>query len=189
MRSNHRPMLMQFNIESPDSDLFKDQLRIYRNISAYAAPIAPPLWRLHILLTIPELTHNQVIVFHDSNATRIRVDPTPRYILLESWTVSFTPSSRSSPSSSAAYASEPPSSQDRAEIALSTVYKQSISVFRSLYTLLRVLPAWRLHKRSARRSRTRNTNSSMGIEVRVANAERALESGILDFGESCFPCR
>lgn len=117
----------------------------------------PPL-ELQVLLSVPELMTNQVLVLADPNSPRIRIDPTPRYVLLESWLVVFHPGD---------------SSDDTQQ--LSAVYKQSISVFRGLFTLLRLLPAWKLCRKLRRPDA-----SNLAIHVRVASPKE--ETPILKFG-------
>ena len=112
---------------------------------------------------MPELATNQVLVLCDAAATRARVEPTPSHVLLESWVVVFSPGRLYD--------------GDRQDVALSSVYKQSISVFRSMFTLLRVQPAWKLFRRLRRPE-----SSNLAIHVRVA--DRAREDRILKFGAS-----
>ncbi|KZT71074.1 hypothetical protein DAEQUDRAFT_135657 [Daedalea quercina L-15889] len=137
-----------FNLETPDPEIFRDQTRFYRSISTIH-PVPP--FRLQVLLCIPELANNQVLVYHAPNSSRLRIDPTPTHVLLESWDLSFRP--------------EQYRNDDRSEITPPTIYKHGISLFRSIFTLLRILPAWKL----ARRRRTGgNRNGNFTIELRVA---------------------
>lgn len=67
-----------FNLETPDTDLFtREQKEPYKALLSSGSPItsrpprslpppinAPP-FELQVLLTIPELTHNQVLVVQD----------------------------------------------------------------------------------------------------------------------------
>ncbi|KAF7969472.1 hypothetical protein HWV62_27261 [Athelia sp. TMB] len=140
-----------FNLETPDTDLYRDQLRIYRSISAPRPPQTPPPLELQVLLVIPELANNQVLVYQAPDASRVAVDPAPRFILLEKWLLAFTPAITSSKESS------------EGDVAPSTIYKHGIPLFRSLFTLLRVLPTWRLFKRLRRGAR----NANLGIQIRV----------------------
>lgn len=193
--------LAQFNLETPDSDTYKDHLRVYRALSTLDGP--PPPLELQVLLTVPELTNNQVLVQHDPapHASRVRVDPAPTHILLESWALAFVPlppppsstSSSSGASTSSSSADSPlegPGAQARpgaaADVTPATVYKHAIAVFRSLYTLLRVLPAWRLVKRLQRRAGGAGRNGQLGIALRVAgeHAPPAVDLRVLGFGES-----
>ncbi|KAJ8594090.1 phosphorylated protein that interacts with Vac8p, partial [Rhizopogon salebrosus TDB-379] len=118
-----------FNLETPDSELFKDHLRMYRAVST--SPTPQPL-ELQVLLSVPDLTNNQVLVHLAHDSSRLRVDPTPRHIVLENWLLNFTPSSP-----------EAPGDSDADSVAPSTIYKHGIPLFRSIYSLLRLLPSWK----------------------------------------------
>ncbi|KAI0300502.1 phosphorylated protein that interacts with Vac8p, partial [Multifurca ochricompacta] len=115
-----------FNIETPDAEIFKENMRPYRSLSN--AP-SPSPFELRVLLSIPDLSANQVLVCRGADSSRLRIEPTPQYILLESWSLQF--SSRRHGGSG------------DTDFGLSTVYKHGIGIFRSIYTLLRVLPTWK----------------------------------------------
>jgi hypothetical protein len=152
-------------------------MRIYRAVSS---PSPPPPFRLDVLLRIPELVNNQVLVhISPDNHARTRIHPTPPYILLESWLLQFDPN----PSSSHSSASSSPlsSSHDTPDVAPSTIYKHGIPLFRSFYTLLRILPAWKLHRR-LRRKVGGNRNGNFSIQIRLHNTDRD-EARVLRFGE------
>ena len=51
-------------------------------------------------------------------------------------------------------------------MSLATVYKHIMSVIRSMFTMLRVLPAWRICKRLRRRAQPAG-NGALGIDLRV----------------------
>ncbi|EPS95097.1 hypothetical protein FOMPIDRAFT_1054486 [Fomitopsis schrenkii] len=137
-----------FNLETPDPEIFREQTRPYRSISTLE-PV--PAFQLQVLLCIPDLASNQVLVYNAPNSSRFRIDPTPTHVLLESWDLSFRP--------------EPYRNDDRSEITPPTIYKHGISLFRSIFTLLRILPAWKL----ARRRRTGgNRNGNLTVELRLA---------------------
>lgn len=152
--------------------MLKDQTRIYRYISKLPLP---PLFQLQVLLCIPELTNNQVLVYIAPDSSRKRLDPTPKYIVLESWDLAFTPR-------------DPEHDQDDMyDITAPTMYKHGIPLFRSLYTLLRILPAWKMAKRIRGRGGS-NRNGHFGIQLRVQGQGTELPEsmppeGILDFGE------
>ncbi|EPQ51250.1 hypothetical protein GLOTRDRAFT_141074 [Gloeophyllum trabeum ATCC 11539] len=154
-----------FNLETPDSDLYKEHLKLYRYISAADSPRT---LELQVLLAVPELTNNQALVYRAPDSSRLRVDPTPRYILLESWTLAFRPAAHSG------YG-------DASEVAPPTIYKHGIPLYRSLFTLLRILPAWALFKRLRRRTSGANRNANFSIRLHVQSANERLE-GILGFG-------
>ncbi|PFH49853.1 hypothetical protein AMATHDRAFT_132443, partial [Amanita thiersii Skay4041] len=128
-----------FNLETPDSDLFPRELReLYKAIST-TFPAPPPTLYISVLLAVPELSNNHVLVAlaqsqqqqqsQPGSSSRIRIEPTPRYVLLESWSMTFTSRPKDVP---------PPT-----DVALPTIYKHGIPLFRSLFSLLRILPAWK----------------------------------------------
>ncbi|KAI0070745.1 hypothetical protein K474DRAFT_1669744 [Panus rudis PR-1116 ss-1] len=147
-----------FNLEIPDADAFREHTRIYRSISSLSTP---PPFQLQVFLCIPELTNNQVLAYVAPDSSRSPIDPAPRYILLETYTLSFAPDQSSSSSS---------------DLTPATFYKHGLSLFRSLFTLLRILPAWKLARRLRR---TRNGN--MKIELRVEGSSEATPD-VLSFG-------
>ncbi|KAF4584887.1 hypothetical protein EYR40_001712 [Pleurotus pulmonarius] len=156
-----------FNLETPDSELlFKEAREPYRSLSSYVPPSTAPPLEIQVLLTIPELASNQVLV-HLNNDIPSRIDPTPRYILLESHVLHF-----AHHGSTASFSS---SSSSASDVAPPTIYKHGIPLFRSLYTFLRVLPAWKLYKRLKRRA-GRNGNMSMIVRVKEADDD------VLEFG-------
>jgi hypothetical protein len=129
-----------------------------------------------VLLSVPDLSANQVLVCRGADSSRLRIEPTPQFILLESWSVQFTPRQEGSGSD--------------ADLGLSTVYKHGIGLFRSIYTLLRVLPTWKLHKRLRRRGAVpSNRNANLNIELRVRSGQNQ-DGGVLGFGKhpsaACF---
>jgi autophagy-related protein 13 len=168
-------------------------LRIYRSVSS----TPPPPFELQVLLSVPELTSNQVLVYQAPDSSRVRIEPTPRHILLETWLLVFSPTP-SSPSSSSRQQqqyrygevdSSASTSSSSGEVAPSTIYKHCITLFRSLFSLLRILPAWRLHKRLRRRTGGGNRNGSLGIRLRVRGLGMdegdsiAVDESILGFGK------
>jgi hypothetical protein len=83
--------------------------------------------------------------------TRVtRVTPTPLSILLETQTLSFSTEN----------------SLEEVSVELPQVYKQTVSLFRSLFTLLRTLPAWKL-QRKLRRARQSSSSANLSLVVRV----------------------
>ncbi|KAJ3966918.1 autophagy-related protein 13-domain-containing protein [Lentinula raphanica] len=153
-----------FNIETPDPDLWtKEGRELYKTISALRT--LPPL-EIQVLLTVPDtLTNNQVLVYISPDSSRVPIQTVYKYILLERWTLELNfqdiyPSSSDSSVSSTSTGS----SGGSGSVSLATLYKHGISLFRSLYSLLRVLPAWKLSKRL----RTRRPNAGgLGVQVRV----------------------
>lgn len=156
----------------------KDLIRVYKSISQLGA--SPPPLELQVLLTVPELTDKQVLVQHPPNASRMRVEPTPSHVLLESWALTFIGTTSESPSSS--------SQSSASEVTLATVYKHIMSIIRSLYTLLRVLPAWKICKRLRRRPGAGARNGHLGLMLRVRargiDASTSEDMRCLTFGTS-----
>lgn len=150
-----------FNIETPETEQFRDVLKAYRALSTSS----PPPLVLSVVLIVPEMTNGEVVVFHTDGGLRVPLSPTPLGILLEQWTLSWS------------------SAATNGDFVLSTVYKHAIATFRSQFTLLRVLPAWRIHKRASRRARGRS-NTNMSIELQLGDS---LPSGVLEFGTQLAP--
>ncbi|KAJ8456691.1 hypothetical protein ONZ51_g11976 [Trametes cubensis] len=163
-------LFLQFNLETPDPEIFKEHTRIYRSISSASTV---PLFQLQVLLCVPELASNQVLVYSAPDSSRVCIDPTPRYIVLESWSIEFTPNHAGSQGS-----------DDRVDVAPSTIYKHGIPLFRTIFTLLHVLPAWKL----ARRLRGRGgggvgrRNGNFSIQLRVDSVDGSIRpEDILSF--------
>ncbi|KAG7095008.1 hypothetical protein E1B28_005802 [Marasmius oreades] len=165
-----------FNLETPDSDLFtRDAREPYKSLSS----ASPPPLEIQVLLTIPELTNNQVLVYQAPDSSRVRVTPTPKSILLERWVLAFTPRDHH----------DSLDAEEHVHVALPTIYKHGIPLFRSLYSLLRILPAWKLCKRLRRRGMAQiNRGNGLGVQVRV---REAVNDRILEFdvppSSSCPP--
>ncbi|KAF9507120.1 hypothetical protein BS47DRAFT_1398909 [Hydnum rufescens UP504] len=158
----------RFNLETPDLENYKPTLATYKSISTtHPAPTTPPL-HISVLLSVPvpgshgnsgthhgpnpakALVHQFLPLNEVSPAMRVtHVTPPPRYILLETHTLTLNPTSMGSSS-----------------VELPQVYKQAISLFRSLYTLLRVLPAWKMHRKLRRRGQP--GAGSLALEVQVS---------------------
>ncbi|KAL0959076.1 hypothetical protein HGRIS_014375 [Hohenbuehelia grisea] len=171
-----------FNLETPDSELFtKDARDPYKSLSSYTLPAVPPPLEIQVLLVIPELAPNQVLVHMATDITsshvRTRIDPTPRFILLESHSLSFAHHYPNSSFNSSTLTS----SNSSLEVAPSTIYKHGIPLFRSLFSLLRILPAWKVLKRLKRRTGLGGRNGNMGIVVRLRGSEDIPLEDVLEF--------
>ena len=112
------------------------------------------------------------------------INPAPRYILLETWRVdvvrhaSYHSNSRrrstgDSQSSSTSSTSDATSSSGATsaqyDVELPTVYKQLIALFRSIHTLLRVLPLWKLQRKLKKLNRA--GRNAMSLELRINSPE------------------
>ncbi|CCG82263.1 Autophagy protein 13 [Taphrina deformans PYCC 5710] len=143
------PLLIprQFNIDTVETDTFRDELRSWKLMDVSTADARPSIpLTIDVMLVTRDLTANQTLVLVDSNGDRIDIETGgPRRkldtgaVLLERWQVTW----------------EPSELEESPELPV--IYKKSIVVFRALYTLTRLLPAWRLRKRLARSKLTGNT--------------------------------
>ena len=111
-------------------------------------------------------THEQPDI--SSNSTRVRIEPTPCFILFETWTLGMNLPHRGG--------------LDDADISPPVIFKHGIIIFRSLFSPLRVLPSWKFYKRLKRRA---SRNGHLGIQLRVRGVE--LGRSILGFDERLSP--
>ncbi|KAF8178288.1 phosphorylated protein that interacts with Vac8p, partial [Pholiota molesta] len=124
-----------FNLETPDCELFTNDARMpYRTISLAPAP-GPLVLEIQVLLAVPELPNDQVLVYAAPDMPRVKVEPARRFILLEAWTLGMDFDDR--------LVSTGHPGAEGIDMALPTIYKHGIVLFRSLFSLLRVLPAWK----------------------------------------------
>ncbi|TKY86537.1 hypothetical protein EX895_004686 [Sporisorium graminicola] len=145
-----------FGLHIPDSDLFKDELRLWRSVTSLlgldansmdlaASPPAIPDLVIDVMLDVSAVSDRHHIVLdtssHPSATSNRRIcidgrrpgDPTPsstaerpQRIVLEQWRLHFDPTQSATPPD------------------LSTFYKRSVVHFRTLFTLLCSLPSNRL---------------------------------------------
>ncbi|KAF7377113.1 Autophagy-related protein 13 [Mycena sanguinolenta] len=132
-----------FNLETaiaPPASTPTAELDAYRALST-----SPPSRALviQVLLVVPPPGGGTALV-HKPSGTRI--EPEPRFVLLEEWILAFTPSASSASSSVASSNTSRSSSTDDedTEVLPATIYKNAIPLFRALFALLRILPAWRV---------------------------------------------
>lgn len=146
----------QFNIETVDTDAFREELKFWKTIDVSASSFTktPPLV-IDVVLLTRDLTSNQTLVLLgdfgqrwdvESGGARRRLASTE--IVLERWTVEW----------------EPFTAQDIPELPVT--YKKSIVVFRSLFTLTRLLPAWKLRKKLAK---SKLTGSALKVVCCIGN--------------------
>ncbi|KAI5985857.1 autophagy-related protein 13-domain-containing protein [Pisolithus albus] len=169
-----------FNLETPDYDLYRDTLRIYRSISSSPPPVNA--FELQVLLTVPDLSSNQVLVHLSPDHARLRIDPTPHHIVLESWLVHFSPSSHHHTTTTTPHTIGDHSDEHPGDVAPSTIYKHGIPLFRSLYSLLRILPTWKLCKRLRRRMSAPYRNGNLTIQLRIGGSDDGI-GRILEFDD------
>ncbi|KAJ7227971.1 autophagy-related protein 13-domain-containing protein [Mycena haematopus] len=129
-----------FNLETalaPPASTPTAELDAFRALSTM-----PPSRALaiQVLLVVPPPGGGTALV-HKPSGTRI--EPEPRYVLLEEWVLAFAPSSTSASSSAASSRSSSTDEEDT-DVLPPTIYKNAIPLFRALFALLRILPAWRV---------------------------------------------
>ncbi|KAK7051723.1 autophagy-related protein 13, partial [Favolaschia claudopus] len=177
-----------FNLETPlapPGNTPTSELDLYRALSSSSASSpthssspttphltnTPPPLAIQVLLAIPPPGGGTALVHKPSNT---RVEPEPRWVVLEEWVLGFasasshpstshntstsyssshnTYASDSSTSSSASTSSTlGGGSEEEEDVLPSTIYKNAIPLFRALFALLRILPAWRVVRRLAGR--------------------------------------
>ncbi|KAJ6574141.1 autophagy-related protein 13-domain-containing protein [Mycena capillaripes] len=152
-----------FNLETPlaaPGSTPTAELDAYRALST-APP--PPALAVQILLVVPPPGGGTALV-HKPSGTRI--EPEPRHVLLEEWILAFTPSPPSAPSTSSSSVSDTSrssSTDEEADVLPPTIYKNAIPLFRALFALLRILPAWRVvRKLAGRRAPAGGVQSAAG---------------------------
>ncbi|KAJ7064357.1 autophagy-related protein 13-domain-containing protein [Mycena amicta] len=159
-----------FNLETPITSTIPTlELDAYRVLSAIPNP--RPLV-IQVVLAVPPAGAGTALV----HATRTRIEPEPRFVLLEEWTLACVPSSSSSSSTSS------DTSIDDTDILPSTIYKNTIPLFRALFSFLRILPTWRTVLKLGKR---RGTGRSLRVMVRLRPDQD--DSGLLRFGQSPSP--
>ncbi|PPQ67199.1 hypothetical protein CVT24_011270 [Panaeolus cyanescens] len=152
-----------FNLESPDSELLPKEARdAFKSISSLIPSPGIEPFEVQVLLSVP--VSNMVLVHTPPDSSRVTIEPKPRFVLLESWTLDFDPSD--------VYNSGIPAA---------TTYKHGIVLFRSLFSLLRLLPTWKLYQRLRRKMGGINRNANFGIQLRVRSYSG--KDDILSFGE------
>ncbi|KAF7324536.1 Autophagy-related protein 13 [Mycena kentingensis (nom. inval.)] len=156
-----------FNLDTPITST--PDLDAYRSISAGSAP--RPL-TIQVVLAVPPPGGGTALV-HAPTSTRI--EPEPRFVLLEEWTLACSPVSDSSSTQS--------SSTDDNDILPPTIYKNSIPLFRAIYALLRILPAWRTVLKLGKR---RGTGKALRVMVRLRPDDEP-RGTVLEFGQSMAP--
>ena len=148
--------IVQFNLESPDSDLFtRDAKELYKSISRQR----PPPFELEVVLCIPQLSPNQAVVCLPPASSSVRqpLEPTPDLIVLEVWSVHL-------------------SGAENPGVTPPPIYKHGMALFRSIYTLLRTLPAWALYKRIRRRILAHSSALSISLRLRPRSSPSSSQS-------------
>jgi autophagy-related protein 13 len=171
-----RVLTRQFNIIIPEADIYKADLQLYKSISSFpstpdGASTVPPLLVAFILDT-SDLPSNQALMWHrDSGKVTLDTgklggkgkgkERKGSGIVLERWTFEakyVTAPLRMRHALTFSNASIHPSAS---QIASHTAYRMGIIHFRSLFALVRLLPAYKLY----RRLRRANNGLRLGLKV------------------------
>ncbi|KAI9106197.1 autophagy-related protein 13-domain-containing protein [Phlyctochytrium arcticum] len=143
--SSGRKLNKWFNLETLDIDNLKEELKFWRAHSVSSAQ--PPPLMIDVFLDLSGLTPGQSLMLRNETTQRRQrighdqlqsVDPVTgnpieqKAVLLESWVLTL----------SHPIPSQPPD--------LPIVYKKSVALFRSLYSYVRLMPTYRLHRRILR---------------------------------------
>ncbi|KAI8138958.1 autophagy-related protein 13-domain-containing protein [Fennellomyces sp. T-0311] len=131
-----------FNIATQDIDFLREELKYWRALSIQSVDEAPPPLILDIVLDVSELTQSQILALADDRSRLNKIDVTGvDTILLERWVLSLNHPLPDFP------------------VDLPNLYKRSIVFFRALYSFVRLLPAYGLHRR------LRNYGQSNGLSL------------------------
>ncbi|KAJ7117227.1 autophagy-related protein 13-domain-containing protein [Mycena crocata] len=154
--------------------------------SSSAGP--PPPLAIQVLLAVPPPGGGTALV-HAASGTR--VEPEPRFVLLEEWALAFSPTASTSSAASTASgastattggggSSSSSGGSTNDEVLPPTIYKNAIPLFRALYALLRILPAWRAGRKLVGRrggGQAQNVgNSRLRVVVRVRDESSQTET-------------
>ncbi|EPS41549.1 hypothetical protein H072_4561 [Dactylellina haptotyla CBS 200.50] len=152
-----------FNVELEETDLFREELKLWKYSDA--TDNRPPPLIIETYIDAEELTPNQTLVILDENEKRHNVETTllafrnwrrgsplnsKKEVILERWRVDLSA----------------PTGDPSPELAV--VYKKSIVLFRSLYSYTRLIPSWKLQKKLAK-----GQKSNLRICCRIVNSETA----------------
>ncbi|EWC46878.1 hypothetical protein DRE_03890 [Drechslerella stenobrocha 248] len=140
-----------FNVELEETDIFREDLRVWKYSDA--TENRPPPLVIETYIDAQDLTPNQTLVILDEMEKRHNVETTlfahrKKEVVLERWRVDLSL----------------PTGEPAPELAV--VYKKSIVLFRSLYSYARLLPSWKLQKKLAK-----GNKSSLRLCCRVVNGD------------------
>ncbi|KAI8381591.1 autophagy-related protein 13-domain-containing protein [Radiomyces spectabilis] len=155
--TSSRKLNKWFNIATEDMEMLREDLKYWRSLAIHAAEEEPPPMMIDIYLDVSELKPNQALIVIDDNLRRNRVElgknqinntQSVERILIETWELSLR-----HPLPTFA-------------VDLPNLYKRSIIFFRSLHSLVRLLPTYNLR----RRLRKFNDYAGFSIGYRLASA-------------------
>ncbi|KAF9532518.1 autophagy-related protein 13 [Crepidotus variabilis] len=143
-----------FCIETPTSDLFSKGLQEpYRNISKYLSESSnPPLLEIDVVLEIPELDDRISV-----DTSEIRFEPKPRLVVLEKWKIECIQDFQRSRANI----------MEDADLSVPMFCKNGMMLFRGIFSLLRLLPAWKLYQDVPKRTQRLLTPENMDMKLRL----------------------
>ena len=141
-------LLLQFNVEIDETDVTRDELRTWRSCDSIDE--RPPPMIIETFIDAQDLTNSQSLVYIDDKGRRWDVEEalnaspsssvggngeSPKAeVILERWVIQL--------------GGGPPSEVPRnLGVILPRTYKNSIVLYRSLFTCARLFPAWKIGKR------------------------------------------
>ena len=167
---------LQFNIELEESDALADDYQAWKTSDVLNN--RPPTMIVETYLSTKDLLSNQSLVVYDEFGKRWDVEDAIRSfysarsslesrqasfdVVLERWNIELGDTDNSLPKDLG--------------VILPKVYKNSIVLFRSLFTMMNLLPAWKLSKKS---QKSRPTHQLPKLHYRVyQSGESPVSSGI-----------
>ncbi|KAI8337706.1 autophagy-related protein 13-domain-containing protein [Chlamydoabsidia padenii] len=172
-RRDSKKLNKWFNIATDDIDSLRDELKYWRTLATQSLDEEPPPMIINIYLDTSKLTQNQALIVIDDNLRRNKVDLGSiqvdnsygvRRIIIESWVLKLNHPLPDFP------------------VDLPNLYKRSIVFFRSLHSLIRLLPAYNLYRRH--RMSNEDPDISLGYQFSSRTIRRQdeipLDTSILD---------
>lgn len=158
-----------FNLDLPEVQDIRENLRQWKNIDVTLGSRSqpsnnesvPPLV-IEVFLDLRNLRDQQSLVYVDPSGRSHSIAGGARNseIVLERWVVEFRPTANRSVS-------------DLRQDDLPVIYKKAIVLLRSLYTYLRLLPAWDLVSSLSSRAKP---DSGLQVDCRIVNGSQPISS-------------
>ncbi|SLM33798.1 Autophagy-related protein 13 [Lasallia pustulata] len=165
-----------FNVELDETDVLRDDVRTWKVCDV--TENRPPPMIIETFLDTEDLTHNQSLVIIDdhgkrwdveevlgiaADASRGRTRTSRPQVVLERWRIELGEIPNDLP-------------KDLASL-LPRLYKNSIVLFRSLFTYAKLLPAWQFSKKLAK---PRSSHSPLKLKYRIAEGSQTGSPSGLD---------
>ncbi|KAI9682390.1 MAG: autophagy protein 13 [Caeruleum heppii] len=159
-----------FNVEIDETDIFREDWRLWKTCNS--DDLRPPSMVIETYLDTADLTPSQALVIVDETGRRYNVTEAlnadygslpqgpgrsqTTQVILERWTIDL--------------GSRPIEQPADLNAILPVVYKKSIVLFRSLYTYLRFLPAWKFSRTLAK---LRSSHGAFRVRCRIVRGDAA----------------